>query len=310
MLRYLSWRIGLAVPTVLGVVTVVFLLIHLIPGDPVDAMLGESALAVDKEAVRHRLGLHRPVAVQYGLYLRRLARGSLGRSLAGGRPVRRMIVARFPATIELTAAGLLVAIAIAFPLGLAAAARPRSVLDVGCISVALIGAAVPNFWLGPMLMLCFAVWLGWLPVSGRNGLPHLILPAVTLGLGMASVLARLLRASLLDQLHGDHLRAARAKGASEVRVLLRHALPNALLPVVTVMGLQAGALLSGAILTETIFGWPGLGRLTVTAIETRDYPLVQGCVLVIALTYVAVNLAADLLCLWVDPRIRASAGGE
>jgi peptide/nickel transport system permease protein len=307
MTRWVLWRIGLAVPTVLGVVTVVFLLIHVIPGDPVDVMLGETALAADKEMLRHQLGLQRPLPVQYGLYLRRLARGRFGRSLASGRPVRRMIVARYPATLELAAAGLLVAAMIALPLGVVAAARPGSLLDIVSVAVALIGSAVPNFWLGPMLMLLFGVWLGWLPVSGRGGLSHLILPALTLGFGMAALLTRVLRATLLERVGEDYVRTARAKGASAARVWLRHVLPTALLPVLTVLGLQAGAVLGGAILTETIFSWPGLGRLTVQAIQMRDYPLVQGCVLVIALTYVTVNLATDLLYAWVDPRIRARA---
>jgi len=303
-MRYVLWRLVLALPTVLGVVTAVFLLIHLIPGDPVDVMLGETALAADREVLRHQLGLDRPLPAQYGVYLRRLARGSLGRSIAGGRPVRRMIVARFPATLELAAAGLLVAMMIAFPLGIAAAARPRTAVDAAGTTVALVGAVIPSFWLGPMLMLIFAVWLGWLPVSGRGGPAHVVLPAVTLGLGMAALLTRLLRASLLERVGEDYVRVARAKGASPSRALLRHALPTALLPVFTLIGLQAGALLSGAILTETIFSWPGLGRLTVQAIQTRDYPLVQGCVLVIALTYVVVNLVTDLLCAWLDPRVR------
>jgi len=303
-MRYVLWRVGLAVPTVIGVVTVVFLLIHLIPGDPIDVMLGETALQADRDVLRHQLGLHRPLPVQYGLYLQRLAHGSLGRSLAGGRPVRRMIVARLPATLELAAAGMLVAMLIALPLGVAAAARPRSAVDTLSSAVALLGAVIPSFWLGPMLMLIFAVWLGWLPVSGRGGVSHLLLPAATLGCGMAALLTRLLRASLLERVGEDYVRAARAKGASGARVLLRHVLPTALLPVLTLLGLQAGALLSGAILTETIFSWPGLGRLTVQAIQTRDYPLVQGCVLVMALTYVAANLATDLLCAWADPRVR------
>lgn len=308
MAAYLLRRLGLAGLSVFGVVTLVFLLIHVIPGDPVDAMLGETAMAADKEALRHQLGLHRSIAVQYGRYLQRLGHGNFGRSLHSGRPVRRMIVARYPATIELAAAALVLALVIAVPLGVAAAARPRSFVNLISAGVALFGAAVPSLWLGPMLMLVFAVWLDWLPVSGRGTLAHLVLPALTLGIGMAALLARLLRATLLERLHEEFVRTARAKGAGRARAVVAHALPNALLPVITAVGLQAGALLSGAIITETIFSWPGIGRLLLLAIQTRDYPLVQGCVLVIALTYVALNLALDLLYAWVDPRVRL--GGD
>jgi peptide/nickel transport system permease protein len=307
MRRYLLSRILLAVPTVLGVVTLVFFLVHLVPGDPVEVMLGETARAADKEHLRRQLGLDRSLPRQYARYLRRLARADLGRSLHSGRPVRRMIVARYPATVELAAAALAVALLIAVPLGVLSAARPGSAVDTVGRTVAVLGAAVPNFWLGPMLILVFAIALEWAPVSGRGGLSHLALPAVTLGLGMSAVVARLLRASLLERLADDYVRTARAKGASETRVLLRHALRNAVLPAITVLGLQAGALLAGAIITETIFAWPGIGRLAVLAIQTRDYPLVQGCVLVIALSYVGINLAVDLLHALIDPRVRTHA---
>jgi peptide/nickel transport system permease protein len=307
MRRYLLSRLLLAVPTVLGVVTLVFFLVHLVPGDPVEVMLGETARAADKEHLRRQLGLDRSLPRQYARYLRRLARADLGRSLHSGRPVRRMIVARYPATVELAAAALAVALLIAVPLGVLSAARPGSAVDTVGRTVAVLGAAVPNFWLGPMLILVFAIALEWAPVSGRGGLSHLALPAVTLGLGMSAVVARLLRASLLERLADDYVRTARAKGASETRVLLRHALRNAVLPAITVLGLQAGALLAGAIITETIFAWPGIGRLAVLAIQTRDYPLVQGCVLVIALSYVGINLAVDLLHALIDPRVRTHA---
>jgi peptide/nickel transport system permease protein len=307
MTRYVIRRLALAVPTVLGVVTLVFLLIHLTPGDPVEAMLGESARAVDKVRLRHQLGLDRPLPVQYGRYLRQLARADLGRSLHSHRPVRRLIVARYPATLELAGGALLVALLIAGPLGIVAAARPRSALDAASQGVAVLGASLPNFWLGPLLMLVFAIKLEWLPVSGRGGLERLVLPAVTLGLGMAAMLARLLRATLLDRLGEDYIRTARAKGAGEGRVFLKHALRNAALPVITVLGLYAGSLLAGAIITETIFSWPGIGRLTLLAIQTRDYPLVQGCILVIALSYVVINLTTDVLYAWVDPRLRKAS---
>ncbi len=302
MRRYLLQRVLLAVPTVLGVVTLVFLLIHLTPGDPVDVMLGETARAADKVRLRHQLGLDRPLPIQYLRYLSHLARGNFGRSLHSGRPVRRMIVARYPATLELAAAALVVALLIAVPLGVFAAARAHSSLDTACRGVALFGTSVPNFYLGPMLVLIFSIGLEWTPVSGRGGLASLALPALTLGVGMAAILTRLLRATLLERLSDDYIRTARAKGAGPLRVLLRHALRNAVLPVVTVLGLQAGALLAGTIITETIFAWPGIGRLTLLAIQTRDYPLVQGCVLAIALSYVTINLGTDLLYAVIDPR--------
>jgi peptide/nickel transport system permease protein len=307
MTGYVLRRFALAVPTVLGVVTLVFLLIHLIPGDPVEVMLGETARMVDKTRLRHQLGLDRPLPIQYGRYLRQLAHADLGRSLHSRRPVRRLIVARYPATVELAAAALVVALLIALPLGIVAAARPRSAVDAACRGVAVLGASMPNFWLGPLLILVFAIGLEWTPVSGRGSLAHLVLPALTLGLGMAAVLTRMLRATLLDRLGDDYIRTARAKGAGEGRVFLKHALRNAALPVVTILGLQAGALLAGAIITETIFSWPGIGRLTLLAIQTRDYPLVQGCVLVIALSYVIINLATDVLYGVLDPRLRKQA---
>lgn len=305
MRAYLCRRLLLTVPTVLGAVTVVFLLIHLVPGDPVDVMLGESAQLADKARLRRQLGLDRPLPLQYAAYLRRLAHADLGRSLHSGRPVRRLIVARYPATLELTGAALLVAVAIATPLAILAAARPRSRIDAASRLLAVGGAAIPNFWLGPLLIVVFAIQLEWLPVSGRGGLASVTLPALTLGFGMAAVLTRMLRATLLERLRDEYVRTARAKGASETRVLLKHVLRNAVPPVVTVLGLQAGALLAGTIITETIFAWPGIGRLTLLAIQTRDYPLVQGCILVLALSYVFVNLATDLLYGLIDPRLRA-----
>jgi peptide/nickel transport system permease protein len=301
---FLLRRALLALPTVFGVITLVFLLIHLIPGDPVDVMLGETAQVADKARLRHQLGLDRPLPVQYARYLYRLARGDLGRSLHSGRPVRRMIVARYPATLELTAAALVVALLLAMPLGILSAARPHSAWDTLGRGVAVLGAAMPSFWLGPLLILLFAIDLEWAPVSGRDGLAHLVLPALTLGSGMAAVLTRMLRATLLERLGDDYIRTARAKGAGERRVLLVHALRNAALPVITILGLQVGALLAGTIITETIFAWPGIGRLTLLGIQTRDYPLVQGCILVIALSYVAINLATDLVYGWIDPRLR------
>jgi peptide/nickel transport system permease protein len=302
---YVLRRLLFAVPTVLGVITLVFFLIHLIPGDPVEVMLGETARAADREHLRRQLGLDHPLPIQYARYVRQLAHADLGRSLHSGRPVRRLIVARYPATVELAGAALAVALLIALPLGVIAAARPHSAVDTACRGLAVLGASMPNFWLGPLLILVFAIQLEWFPVSGRGGLAHLALPALTLGMGMAALLTRMLRSTLLERLRDDYIRTARAKGAGESRVLLVHALRNAALPLITILGLQTGALLAGTIITETIFAWPGVGRLTLLAIQTRDYPLVQGCILVIALGYVATNLVTDLLYGLVDPRVRA-----
>jgi len=305
MAFYIARRIGLAVPTVVGVVTLVFFLIHLVPGDPVDMMLGETAAAADRARLREQLGLDRPLPVQYARYLVHLARGDLGHSLHSGQSVGLLLAARYPATFELASGALLVTLLIAFPLGLLAAARPHSCFDHACRAVAVAGAATPNFYLGPMLILTFSIGLEWFPVSGRGGFSHLALPALTLGIGMSAIVARMLRGTILDRLHEDYVRTALAKGVSRRRVLLKHVLRNALLPAVTILGLQAGVLLAGTIVTETIFAWPGIGRLTLQAIQSRDYPLVQGCLLVIALSYVLINLVTDLLSALIDPRIRA-----
>ena len=304
MRRFLLRRLGLLVLVVLSIVTIVFLIIHLIPGDPIEVMLGETALPADREALRHALGLDRPVLEQYGRYLYGLLQGDLGNSIHTRRPVAALLAERIPATLELTFASLLIALAISIPVGVLAAARARSWFDHSSMLGALLGVSIPNFWLGPMLIVLFSLQLGWLPASGRGGISHLILPAVTLGTALAAILTRMTRASLLEVLPKDFVQTARAKGLREVWVLMRHALRNALIPIITLTGLQCGALLSGALITETIFAWPGIGRLILQAIATRDYPLVQGCVLVFALGYVGVNLVADLLYAWSDPRVR------
>jgi peptide/nickel transport system permease protein len=291
-------------PTFLGAVTLVFLFVHLIPGDPVEIMLGETASAVDKEALRRQLGLHRPLWKQYADFIGGFFQGDLGRSLYEDSAVIDLIAARLPATLELTLGAMTVAILIALPLGILSAVRKNSWLDRCALAVSLLGAAMPSFWLGPLLILFFSIDLGFLPVSGRGGLSHLILPAFTLGSGLAAILTRMVRSALLETIDEDYIRAARAKGLSEYAVWGRHALRNALLPIVTVIGLQFGALLAGSIITETIFAWPGLGRLTIQAIQTRDYPLVQGCILCISLGYIFVNLATDMLYTFIDPRIR------
>ena len=290
--------------SILGVVTVVFLLVHVLPGDPIDVMLGETAAATDRESLRRALGLDRPLVEQYGAYLGALVRGDLGHSLQGGETVASRIGARLPATVVLAFAAAAFAITVALPLGSLAAARPRGVSAVAAALLSTCGAALPNFVVGPVLVLCFAVVLGWFPVSGASGVSSLVLPAVTLGLGMSAILTRLVRTALGEVLAADFIRTARAKGLPERVVLGRHALRNALLPVTTLLGLQLGGLLGGAIVTETIFAWPGVGRLTLEAIQARDYPLVQGCVLVIALAYVGMNFATDLLYARLDPRIR------
>lgn len=307
MLRLALRRFALTVPTMLAAATLVFLLLHLVPGDPVDVMLGETAQAADREALRRTLGLDRPLLEQYGAFVRGIATGDLGKSLVHGTPVASLLAARFPATVELTVAALLIAIGLALPLGLAAAARPGTWVDRGSVGFALLGVSVPSFWLGPMLIILFAIDLRWLPVSGRGTWAHLVLPALTLGLGMASILTRMTRASVLECLGEDYVRTARAKGVSRMRILTRHALRNALAPVVTILGLQFGALLAGTVITETIFAWPGLGRLLIDAINQRDYPVVQGCILSIAATFVLANALADVVNGWLDPRIGASA---
>ena len=301
-------RLLLVAPTLLGVVTLVFFFIHLLPGDPVDAMLGENAAAVDRVALRAALGLDQPITSQYARFLWGAAHGDLGRSLADGSSVAALVGRRIPATAVLALTAGIVALAIAIPLGTVSARYRGGWIDAAATAFALVGASMPNFFLGPLLVLVFSVWLGWLPVSGADSAASLVLPATTLGLGMSAILTRFTRAAVLDALGSDFVRTARAKGLSETRVFLRHALRSGLLPVATVFGLQLGGLLGGAIITETIFAWPGIGRLTLQAIDSRDYPLLQGCVLVIATGYVAANLATDLAYRRLDPRVRL--GGE
>jgi peptide/nickel transport system permease protein len=307
MLRLVARRLLHTIPTALGAVTLVFLLVHLVPGDPIDVMLGESARGADKESLRRALGLDRPLLEQYRVFLTDLSGGNLGRSLVTGEPVATLLWTRVPATVELTAAAMLTAVLIALPLGLIAAARPGTWLDRSAVTFALFGVSMPSFWLGPLMIMLFAIELGWVPVSGRGTWPHLVLPALTLGSAMAAVLTRMTRASLLECIGEEYVRAARAKGVARGSLLARHALANALPPVVTILGLQFGALLAGTVITETIFAWPGIGRLTIDAINQRDYPVVQGCVLVIALSFIAANTLADLANAWLDPRVRTAA---
>ena len=304
MFRFLVRRLALTLPVVLGVTTLVFALIHLIPGDPAQAMLGETASEQDVQALRERLGLDRPLVEQYGAFLAGIARGDLGTSLRTNEPVATAILDRLPATLELAAAAMVVSIGVAIPLGIIAAVRRGTFVDHLATTVALTGISIPNFWLGPLLAIVFAVELGWLPVSGRGTPAHLILPAISLGAALAAILARMTRASLLEELREPYVQAARARGTSRARAVLRHAFRNSLIPVVTLVGLQFGAVLTGAVITETIFAWPGVGRLLIQSIGFRDYPLVQGCVLFIAATYVVMNLLTDLVYGALDPRIR------
>ena len=297
-------RLLQAVPTLLGVATLVFFMLHLVPGDPVDALLGEMALPADREALRHAMHLDEPLFSQYLHFMGGIAAGEWGTSLVDHRPVLQLIGERLPATARLAGASLLLAVFLALPLGFLAARHAGRKQDLLAMGFSLCGVSIPNFWLGPMLMLLFSVFLGWLPVSGMTQPGSIILPAITLGTALAAVLSRMARSSWLEAIHSDAIRTARAMGVSERIIWWRHAARLAAIPVVTMFALQLGAVLGGAVITETVFDWPGLGLLTIEAIQRRDYPLVQGCVLLIAGFYVLANLAADIFGLWLDPRQR------
>jgi peptide/nickel transport system permease protein len=304
MWRYLARRLLMTIPVLLGVATLVFALIHLVPGDPVQSMLGDTASPEEVARLRHTLGLDRPLLVQYQSFLTGLVRGDLGSSIRYGTPVTREIRDRLFRTLQLAVAAMIVAIVFAIPLGIAAAVFRGTAIDHSAMTLALVGISMPNFWLGPLLAILFAVKLGWLPVAGTGTIWHLVLPAVTLGAALSAILARMTRASLLEELRELYVVAARARGLSRMRAIVRHAFRNSLIPVVTIIGLQFGAVLTGTIITETIFAWPGVGRLLIQAISFRDYPLVQGCILFISLTYVLMNLLTDLTYGVLDPRIR------
>ena len=299
-------RLMTSLITLIGVVSLVFFLIHLIPGDPVEYILGDSARPADREALRSELGLDRPLTVQYADYLSGLVRLDLGHSLHSKQPVSELLLERLPATLKLSLAAFLLAILIAFPLGVLAAPRSGTSWDSGAMVLSLLGVSIPNFWLGPMLILLFSLWLGLTPVSGMEQPGSLILPAVTLGVSLAAILARMVRSSLLEVLNEDYIRTARAKGVSEQVIVWKHALSNALLPVITLLGLQFGALLAGSVITEKVFSWPGVGLLLIDAIQQRDYPVVQGAVLLISISYLVVNRLTDLLYRAVDPRIKVA----
>ncbi len=304
-------RLALTLPVVWLVVSLVFLLIHLVPGDPILAILGEGATPADIGALRHQYGLDLPLQMQYLRYWNGVVHGDLGSSIRMHDSVAHLIAQRYPYTLALTLAALVLGLALALPAGIAAAVRRGSSTDQAISVVSLFGLSVPGLALGPVLILVFSILLGWLPVSGANnggsrGIDwhYLVLPSIAMGASLAAILTRMVRTAMLEELGNDYIRTARAKGLSESAVVWRHALPNALVPIVTVVGLQFGALLAGAIITEKIFSWPGLGRLVVDAISNRDYALVQGCLLAIGLTYVLVNLLTDVIYRWVNPRMR------
>ena len=308
MLSYLTQRLAGALLVVFGVISIVFLLIHLIPGDPVEIMLGEAASAVDRAALRTALGLDQPLLLQFSHYLQGLLQFDLGSSLQSRRPVTELLLERLPATLQLAGVTFAVTLALALPLGVLAAVRRGSPWDGGAMAFSMLGVSIPNFWLGPLLILVFSLWLGWFPVSGREGAGSVVLPALTLGTGLAAVLSRMVRSGMLEVLGEEYIRTARAKGLPPHQVILHHGLRNALLPVITLLGLQLGALLAGAVITETVFSWPGIGLLTIEAIQSRDYPVVQSCVLLISVGYVLVNLLTDIAYAWADPRIRLGGG--
>ena len=305
-------RLVLTLPVVWVVVSLVFLLIHLVPGDPIQEMLGEGATPADIGALRHQYGLDQPLPTQYLKYWRGVLHGDLGNSIRLHDTVVHLVAQRYPYTLALTLAALVLGLALALPAGIAAAVHRGRWLDQALSVVSLFGLSVPGLALGPVLILIFSILLGWLPVSGATGgggrsidWHYLVLPSAAMGASLAAILTRMVRTAMLEELGQDYIRTARAKGLSERAVVWRHALPNALVPIVTVVGLQFGALLAGAIVTEKIFSWPGLGRLVVDAISNRDYALVQGCLLSIGLTYVLVNLLTDVVYRLVNPRMRA-----
>ncbi len=306
MLNYLGARLFTALIVVFGVMTIVFMLIHIVPGDPVEVMLGESAQAADREALRETLGLNLPLSTQWLNYINGLLHLDLGTSLHTKRPVIDVLAERIPATSLLAGTSILIALIIALPLGVLAAVRKGSIWDRLAMTFSMLGVAIPNFWMGPILILVFSLWLGWFPVSGNDQMLSLVLPAVTLGTALAAILSRMIRASLLEVFNEDYIRAANARGLLPSTVIWKHALKNAALPVVTILGMQLGALLAGAVITETVFSWPGVGQLTIDAIQKRDYPVIQSCVLLISLSYVFINLLTDLAYAYLDPRVSLS----
>ncbi|MCE9625342.1 MAG: ABC transporter permease [Deltaproteobacteria bacterium] len=304
MRNYIFKRLLFLIPTLYVVVSLVFLLIHVIPGDPVDVILGERAMTADRAHMTHALKLDRSLWVQHSFFVSDLLKGNLGESLYDNKPVTQLIREKFPATFKLSIVAMFIAISLAIPLGLISAIRRDGAVDNSAMFFALLGISIPHFYLGPLLILIFSIKLGWLPVSGDQGLLSMILPAFTLGTALAAILSRMTRASMLEVMRADYVRTARAKGLSEGKVLFKHAFRSALIPVVTIIGLQFGALLAGTVVTEKIFNWPGIGSLLLSGIERRDYPVVQGCVLTIAFTFIAVNMLTDFFYAFLDPRVQ------
>jgi peptide/nickel transport system permease protein len=304
MLKYIIKRILQVFPSIFGVITLIFFSIHLIPGDPVDIMLGETALASNKEEMRLELNLDKPIIEQYIIFLKKIAVFDFGKSFFHKQPVQNLIFERFPATFNLTLASILVALLISLPLGILSAVKKNSFIDYISRLVAMAGISIPNFWLGPMLVIIFSIYLGLLPVSGSDKFSSIILPAITLGASLAAILTRIIRTSMLDVLNEKYIITARSKGLNNFDILFKHTFKNALIPVITIIGLQFGGLLSGAIIVESVFAWPGLGRLLINAINTRDYPVVQFTVLFISVIFIFVNLFTDICYTFVDKRIK------
>ena len=305
MSRYVIKRLVMLIPVLIGVTFLVYFIISLSPGDTAAMLAGEDADAATIEALRHELGLDQPVPVQYARYMLNLLQGDMGNSYKTGRPVTNMIVSCFPNTAKLAFWSILVAVGIALPIGIISATKQYSMFDNVGMVVALIGVATPNFWLGLMMIILFSLNLGWLPSGGNKGWSSYIMPAITLGTGDAALITRMTRSSMLEVIRADYIRTARAKGVPENKVVYQHALRNALIPVVTAIGLQFGSLLGGATLTETVFAWPGIGRSTVDSIKTKDTTQVLGNIVVLTITFSCVNLLVDILYAFIDPRIKA-----
>ena len=308
MSEYLICRLALSLIAMLGVITIVFVLLH-VSGDPAALLVTQDATRQDMERIRQAYGLDRPLSVQYGRFIARVVRGDLGYSYRQGLPVTELIGERLGATLELALAALAVAMLLGVALGMVAAARRGSGVDTTAMTIALLGTSMPSFWLGLLLIIVFGVQLRWLPVSGYGGLDHLVMPAFVLGGFYAAQVGRLTRTSLLEALAQDYVRTGRAKGLTGRVLLFKHALRNAALPVLTVLGLHFGQMLGGALIVESIFAWPGMGRLAVQAVLSRDFPVVQGAAIMGAAVFIAVNLTVDLLYGWVDPRLRSAAQG-
>jgi peptide/nickel transport system permease protein len=309
MAQYLVRRALLTIPVLIGVSTITFFLLYLVPGDPVDLILGDRASDGDRDVLRRNLGLDQPIADQYLKFISDLLQGDLGRSIFSSRPVLEEIAARFPATLELTAGAILLSILIGIPLGVLTAVRHNSVFDQALLVVSLFGISIPGFLLGPLLIWIFAIQLNLFPVSERGGLEHLFLPALSLALPLGSILMRVTRAAILEVINEEYITVARSKGLAPRTLYFKHALSNAMIPILTTVGLQIGALLTGTVITETIFDWPGLGTLLFGAIQKRDYPLVQGCILTVATIYVLVNLFTDILYGVANPKVRLGQEG-